>query len=95
MIAFTADPPLVLPFRPRNVTVNESDIVTLSCNASGNPAPATTWTRSTNDTIILSNSPDLQLNITSKLMEDQYTCTANNGIGTQDRASTAIVVESE
>lgn len=74
-----------------NQTVNESDVVTLSCTADGNPTPINiNWTR------VPGNSPvSFPLTISGKQDEGGYRCTADNGIGNPASQVVYIIVESE
>ena len=73
-----------------NQTVNETDVVTLSCSAEGVPTPSITWTR-VSDNIPVS----FPLTITGKKDEGGYRCTADNGIGTLATQIVYVFVESE
>ena len=73
--------------------------MTLSCNASGNPAPAISWTRdgslvntSGNFTRISFSHDKKQLTITdvSRTDSGEYRCVAKNSVG-HDTSSAAIL----
>ena len=75
---------------PQNVTKLEGYNVTLSCNATGNPKPAITWTRSgtpintdSNDSRINFSEYKKQLTIINLNRTDngEYRCVANNSVG--------------
>lgn len=74
----------------RNTTVNQSDVVSLSCTADGNPEPRITWTRLSNK-----SSVTFPLNITGKQDEGYYRCTAENGIGNPASQDVFIHVQSK
>ncbi|XP_068686488.1 neural cell adhesion molecule 2-like isoform X2 [Montipora foliosa] len=59
-----------------NQTVNEGNDLTLHCDASGNPAPNTTWTRLLDNRVVT-----MPLTNITRQHEGGYRCTANNGIG--------------
>ena len=73
-----------------NQTVNETDVVTLSCSAEGMPTPSITWTRVSDN-----SSVSFPLTITGKQDEGGYRCTADNGIGNPASQVVYIIVESE
>jgi len=72
-----------------NQTVNETDSVTLFCNASGNPKPTTNWTRLSDN-----SSVTMPLNI-SRQDQGGYRCTADNGVGRPATKETFIIVQCE
>ena len=80
---------------PGNVTVNQSDTITLTCLTSGNPAPNVTWTTDGNQSVILSDDNKLDLVITSKTSEGGYRCTAANGIGLPGTSTAYAFVKRE
>ena len=80
---------------PGNVTVNQSDTITLTCLTSGNPAPTVTWTTDGNQSVILSSDNKLELVITSKTNEGRYRCTVANGIGLPGRSTAYVFVKRE
>ena len=72
---------------PKNAIRVEGDVVTLSCNATGNPEPSISWTKdgspiSSNSRISLS-ADNKQLTVTNVSRTDsgKYLCVANNKIG--------------
>ena len=88
--------------QPQGGPVTESNNVTLSCNASGNPVPTITWTR--NGSVLTSSVPRIsfgeeskELKITSINRADsgEYRCVANNSEGnvTSDAATLDVQCE--
>lgn len=82
---FTDQPHIT--FTSVNQTVNDGDVLSLSCTADGFPAPNITWTR-------LSTYRDVRIPfiITGKQDEGGYRCTANNGIGNSATADVFVTV---
>ena len=78
---------------PQNTTVYEHDksSVTLTCNATGDPAPSITWKKDKTQTILARGE---QLTLSNVTRKDQglYICVANNGIGTNASASAMLHV---
>ena len=70
-----------------NQTLNEGDIVSLSCTADGNPTPSITWTKVSDNSQV-----SFPLTITGKQDEGLYRCTANNGIGSSVTEEISITV---
>ena len=87
-----SDPPNITYTTP-DQTVNETDTVPLNCTADGKPTPNITWTSPGGSKI--SFEPTCTLNITSKLDEGAYNCTADNGVGTPVAATVNITVQCE
>ena len=80
---FTDQPEITA--QPQNKTLTERENATLSCNATGNPAPLISWTK--NGSAV--NSPRIslaldnkQLTITNASRDDSgdYQCVANNSV---------------
>ncbi|XP_078379831.1 hemicentin-2-like isoform X2 [Oculina patagonica] len=78
---------------PGNLTVNQSDVITLTCLTSGNPSPNVTWTVDGNTSAILSADNKLELIVTSKANEGRYRCTASNGIGLPSISTAYVFVK--
>ena len=81
---FTDQPEITAP--PQNKTLTERENVTLSCNATGNPAPSISWTKNgsaANSPRISLSLDNKQLTITNVSRDDSgdYRCVANNSIG--------------
>ena len=73
-----------------NQTVNQTDSVTLSCLADGNPAPRITWTRVSDNSAVT-----FPLTITGKGDEGAYSCTADNDVKDSFSKDTFIIVQSK
>ena len=72
---------------PQNITVNETNPVVLSCDASGFPEPSLTWTK---DGQVVSQSEQLNIQRSDRSDTGIYVCTATNGVG-QDMTAQAYV----
>ena len=75
---------------PQNATVTEGENVTLSCNATGNPASSISWTKN-GSAISTSGDPRISFGVDNKQMTitnvsrsdgGQYRCEVNNSNGT-------------
>ena len=86
---FSVDPPNIT-YMSGNQTVNQTDSVTLHCSADGNPAPRTTWTRVSDNSVVT-----FPLNITGKGDEGAYNCTADNDVKDSFSKVTFIIVQSK
>ena len=73
-----------------NRTANQSDVVSLTCTADGNPTPNITWTRLYDNKVVT-----LPLTINGKQDDGYYTCTADNGIGDSASRDVFIAVQSK
>ena len=71
--------------------VNGNDVI-LTCTAEGGPSNAFEWTRSNNNSQVLSTSSMLTLDRTDPTTYDTYTCTVQNPAGS---GSTMITLEGE
>ena len=72
--------------------VNESNDVTLYCNATGNPLPSIKWIRlSTGEVTIVSNNNSLVFAAINRNEAGLYQCTANNSIGNDSKNCTVDV----
>ena len=84
---------------PQNVTQTEGDIVTFTCNATGNPAPTFRWTKNgsvlTTGSRISFSSDSKQITITNVTREDggQYVCEATNNVRTVPSNSATLNVQ--
>lgn len=78
---------------PGNVTVNQSDAITLTCLTSGNPAPNVTWTTEGRHSVILSAGNKHELVITGKKKQGRYRCTVTNEIGLPDKSTAYVFVK--
>ena len=72
---------------PQSVMKTEGENVTLSCNATGNPAPTVSWTKdgspiSNNSRISLSgDNKQLTIRYVSRTDSGEYECVADNSLG--------------
>ena len=71
-------------------TVNDTDLVNLTCKAGGKPTPNITWTRVSDNT-----SVTFPFTISGKQDEGLYKCTADNGIGNRARRDVFVSVQCE
>lgn len=90
-------------FYTLSARTREGDDVTLSCNATGNPLPTTSWTRngcpldkSSNSRISYSKNKE-QLTITDLNRKDsgEYRCMANNSVGNVTSSAAILYVQCE
>ena len=86
--------------QPQSGSVTEGDNVTLSCNASGNPLPAMSWTRdgslvSSGDQRISFEARNRRLTITnvSRVDSGEYRCVADNSEGNDTSNATTLDVQ--
>ena len=86
--------------QPQSGPVTEGDNVTLSCNASGNPLPAMSWTRdgslvSSGDQRISFEARNRRLTITnvSRVDSGEYRCVADNSEGNDTSNVTTLDVQ--
>ena len=91
---FTDQPEITA--QPQNMTLAERKNVTLSCNATGNPAPSILWTKdgsAVNSPRINLSLDNKQLTITNVSRDDSgdYQCVANNSIGAAVTSNTATL----
>ena len=82
MVSFLITVAPQITTHPQNLSVIEGSNVILSCNASGNPLPTISWTKS-GLLITSSDEPQKNLNITNVNRTDsgEYRCVANNSEG--------------
>ena len=86
--------------QPQSGPVTEGNNVTLSCNASGNPVPAISWTRdgstvSSGDQRISFEAGNRRLAITNVSRADsgEYRCVADNSEGSDTSNATTLDVQ--
>ena len=85
--------PVSIVHRSKDQTVNEADLLRLTCTANGNPAPTIIWTKSPG-TITYPNTGNVYT-IPSVKRSDAgtYTCTASNGIASDAMTSMQVTVQ--
>ena len=77
---------------PLNKTVNVTNPISLSCYASGFPAPSIKWTRLGK---LLSSNKQLNIPRSDKDDAGEYMCTASNGVGQPKTAKSYVTVQCE
>jgi len=75
-----------------NRTVNESNDVILSCNATGFPPPNVTWSKSGDQDKNFHLGSLLPLRNINRAQDGLYLCTAENGAG-KSTASVRVIVQ--
>ena len=71
-----------------NQIVTKGDDVTLNCTATGNPTPAITWTRLSDNSVV-----GMPLTNITRQEKGGYRCTADNGVGSADTKDVFITVQ--
>lgn len=79
--------PVQFTVLPQNLTVNETNPIVVSCDASGFPEPSFTWTK---DGQVVSQAKQLNFQRSHRNNAGMYVCTASNGVG-QDKTAKAYV----
>ena len=74
---------------PTNKTVNETETVTFSCSASGNPTPNMTWLK---DGHTLAYGDTLSFPV-YRNQSGHYVCSADNGLNVTVKASAYLEVQ--
>ena len=80
---------------PQTHTLTEGGNITLTCNTSGVPSPAITWTRIGQSGVLSQNSSLTVVNVRRPGTPDnmiQYQCTASNGVESPATATANITV---
>ena len=85
--------PLVV-ISPKTITVNESDNVTLTCDASGIPHPTIKWTKVGEDAVLF-EGPSYTIVSISRVAGNtvSYQCTVSNGVETPASDTATITVQ--
>ena len=73
-----------------NQTLNESDTLSLTCVADGNPTPIITWIRVSDNKAV-----SFPLIISDKHDEGGYKCTASNGVRSPESRTVYVFVQSK
>ena len=86
----TVEPDIVTS--PLSGVYNESTTVSLFCNATGNPSPNITWTK-TGDSLFTYTRDTLTLTNVWRNNTGTYVCRASNGVGNVDTRNASVVVQ--
>ena len=87
-MTFTDAAEIVTGLEAKNVWIGE--VLSLFCNATGNPSPNITWTKEGNNEHLGTGETLVITNSTTKSDGGVYRCTVNNGIG-DAKSSSALV----
>ena len=82
--------PVQFTVLPQNVTVNETNPIVVSCDASGFPTPSISWKKYVQGTAVLKD-PNTQRS--SRRDAGMYVCTASNGVGQDKTAKVYATVQ--
>lgn len=82
--------PVQITVLPQNLTVNETNPIVVSCDASGFPEPSFTWTK---DGQVVSQAKRLNIQRSSRSNAGMYVCTASNGVGQDETAKAYVTVQ--
>lgn len=85
-----SDPPTNLAINPSPITVEEGEVITATCSATGNPNPTFEWRKLGSDNVI-SNSPVLTINNAQESHKGKYICKAINTMGSGEVQTTVTV----
>ena len=72
---------------PQNATINETNPIVVSCDASGFPTPSLKWTKNGD---VVSQLKQLNIKRSNRRDAGMYVCSASNGVG-QDKTAKAYV----
>lgn len=75
---------------PQNLTVNETNPIVVSCDASGFPEPSFTWTKGGQ---VVSQAKRLNIQRSHRGNTGMYVCTASNGVGQNKTAKAYVTVQ--
>lgn len=84
-------PPKISTISPKAITVNESNGITLFCNASGLPKPSITWKRKSGE--ILGSGEVLTISKINRNESGLYFCSASNGVLESALANSSVNVQ--
>ena len=82
--------PMQFTTLPKNLTVNETNSILLSCDASGFPEPSFKWTKNGK---VLSESKQLNIQRSYRNNTGTYECAASNGVGQDKTAKSFVTVQ--
>ena len=86
---------------PKNVAIREKESIALSCNATGNPEPAISWTKdgspiSRNSRIsLLDKNKQLAITNVNRTYSGEYRCVASNSLGNDTSNAAEVDVKCE
>ena len=92
-ISWLTVPPQIVT-RPQNKTINETDVLSLFCNATGHPLPTVSWSKD-GVSIAFSNKQTLKIQNVTRKAVGVYMCSASNGVSAPDNASALVLVNCE
>jgi len=75
---------------PQNLTVNETNPIVVSCDASGFPEPSFTWRK---DGQVLSQQKQLSIPRSHRSDAGMYVCTPSNGVGQVKTAKAYVTIQ--
>ncbi|XP_052061300.1 hemicentin-1-like isoform X5 [Mytilus californianus] len=84
------DPPTNLAINPSPITVEEGEVISATCTATGNPNPTFEWRKLGSDNVI-SNSAVLTINNAQESHKGTYICKAINTMGSGEVQTTVTV----
>ena len=75
------------------MTVNETNSVTIYCNATGLPQPIITWSKAGAESTVISSGTELVFSPVRRSDSGTYICTASNGAVSNASASITLNVQ--
>ncbi|XP_048588277.1 hemicentin-2 isoform X2 [Nematostella vectensis] len=84
--------PPMIHIGPKDQTLNESNPLSLYCNATGNPSPNITWVKTGSQNVTVGHGHTLSINKTMTSDEGVYACVAENGVGLPSNATAMVTI---